>query len=354
MKMKILYLNNADYKTMNAGKEQVLKMTRAFRKNKAETKLVTFGLDKKTNPKHGKLQYSLRTIILLTKAKKGEQDVVMTRDLLLAILTKRKLKDRAIVIYELHNVHKKRSWEYLIKTAAKEIDMIVTISQGLTDYLKKNFEVKCKIITLPCAAEEPEKEMKKEKARRNLKLQKDAKIVIYTGALKEDRDIQTLIRTAKHTPDTKYLLFGNPTEWIKSKTKGSKNIKIMGYAKNPYTTYCAADVLFAGYSKNTNTYEYMSPIKLFEYGWSKRPMIITDLKRTREFYNEKEAWFYNEGDEKQLADTIRNAIEKKEKSRQKAENAYKRNKERTYKNRAKHIMTLAKSIQKTQSKRRTK
>src|SRR3989338_2957365 len=104
MKMRILYLNNADYETMNAGKEQVLKMTRAFMKNKIETELITFGIDNKTDPKPGKLHYSLRTMILLMKAKKREQEVIMTRDLLLAILAKKKLKGDAIVIYELHNI----------------------------------------------------------------------------------------------------------------------------------------------------------------------------------------------------------------------------------------------------------
>jgi len=74
----------------------------------------------------------------------------------------------------------------------------------------------------------------------------------------------------------------------------------------------AADVLLMPFPDTPHYRNHMSPVKMFEYMASKRPIIASDLPTIREVLNEKNAFIVPPGDITILAKTIRYVREDKE------------------------------------------
>ena len=105
------------------------------------------------------------------------------------------------------------------------------------------------------------------------------------------RGIEIIIKLAQNLPDMYFhIVGGNENDILhwKNESGDINNIVFHGFI-NPKETYKyrnLCDVLLAPYINADELFDYMSPIKTFEYMASKTPMICSDSKIIRETINE--------------------------------------------------------------------
>lgn len=208
-------------------------------------------------------------------------------------------------IFETHDVvfnsniytNKKILKKYLHKSivSSKNIVSCILITQAQKQLIEKSWKYKTKIIVAPDAADEqPDFEPLEEfQAYQRLKIG-------YFGHLYAGRGIEIIYELSKLLPDYIFLIFGGNAEDIekwKNKTKEQKNIIFYGFVEpaKVYKYRNSCDILLAPYQKEVkiasgnDTSAYMSPLKIFEYMSSKKPIICSDLPVLREVLNENNA-----------------------------------------------------------------
>ena len=116
---------------------------------------------------------------------------------------------------------------------------------------------------------------------------------------------------AKHLRDVQVAVIGNGPEHIADLRRRHQNITFLDF--RPYReiadNQAAADVLVLPNSgKEEISARFTSPLKLFPYMASKKPIIIADLPSTREILSEREAYFFRADDAADLARAIEQAL----------------------------------------------
>jgi glycosyltransferase involved in cell wall biosynthesis len=153
----------------------------------------------------------------------------------------------------------------------------------------------------------------KEEARKKLGLETTIPIVLYTGHLYGWKGVDTLALSAKQVPEAQFIFVGG-REWddlpaFCQKYKDTLNIRVTGH--RPYQELAlwqkAADILVLPNSgKEDISRFYTSPMKLFGYMASGRPIIASDLPSVREVVSDQAALFVPPDD----PDALHGAIKK--------------------------------------------
>jgi len=100
----------------------------------------------------------------------------------------------------------------------------------------------------------------------------------------------------------------------------------------------ACDLLLMPFPFTKHFAYYMSPLKMFEYMASKRPIVASDLPSIREILSEKNAFIVKPDDPKDLAEGIENILNNKELSKKISEQAFLDVKRYTWGKRAERIL----------------
>jgi len=189
--------------------------------------------------------------------------------------------------------------------------------------------------------------------RENLDLPKGRKLVVYCGHLYEEKGIEHILLTAKKL--SKYgvifVLVGGFDKFISRwknycEEKKIGNVLFTGFVDNSdVPKYLkAADVLMMPYDTNVN-YKVMninttSPIKLFEYMASKRPIVSTDIPAISKILDhEKTGMLAKPNDIEELSHFVSELLNNLEKSKQLSEKAYRIVKKYTWKKRCQKILS---------------
>lgn len=160
----------------------------------------------------------------------------------------------------------------------------------------------------------------KEVLRSRLNMDKNKKIVMYSGHLYRHKGIYTLLDAAKLLPSDFMIcvLGGTPVDIsaVKAYINANKinNVTVLGYASYyKVSQYIAsADILvLPNSSKNKFSRVYTSPLKLFEYMASGNIIVSSDVPSLREILNEGNSILVAPDDPKALAEGIRKAANKK-------------------------------------------
>jgi glycosyltransferase involved in cell wall biosynthesis len=130
----------------------------------------------------------------------------------------------------------------------------------------------------------------------------DRYTAVYTGHLYPGRGMGLLVGLAKRFPQTQFVwIGGNPKDirFWQDRLEQDKilNIKLLGFVSNQQIPayQSTADVLLMPYEKviagssGGNSADYCSPMKMFEYMASQRPVMASDLPVIREVLNESNA-----------------------------------------------------------------
>ena len=213
----------------------------------------------------------------LIKVKKEKPDLIYTRHPIEAFFMS---FTNIPIIYEMH------SNQILLKILHKRIfrkaKLILPISKGLKLKIPKEYTYKA--IVLPDAV--PKSfiiKYNKESLRRRLDLPLNKKIILYTGKLSKEKGVDFLISLANKLTDYYFVIIGGTEEVIKEyKNKNNySNINIKGYIAHKEIKYYinAADVLvIPNQSKDKYSSEYTSPIKLYEYLSTNKPILASNVE----------------------------------------------------------------------------
>lgn len=238
-----------------------------------------------------KLGWIIWGLLSLKIVKKINPDLVFSRDSFGALLS-------ALigfnVFFEVHGAaHGRDKIIFKLLFQLKHIRRVVAITKALQVYLLKQYGIQeNKIIVAPDAVDQSWLDMNIDnvESRRQLSFGKDDYVIGYSGSLYQGRGIELILEIAKKRPSEQFLVIGGPDEErerfvITAKSFGLNNLQFFGYVPNSqlpkYLFSC--NILLMPYqrkletaNKGPDTSKYMSPMKMFEYMASGKPIIASN------------------------------------------------------------------------------
>ena len=202
-------------------------------------------------------------------------------------------------VFEAHNsilhdnpiLNRLRSAKLLRNCQREELVAFVAISSALAKFWSEAGVPKEKVIALHDGVdfEQFRNAPRRGAIRKKLGLHADRKIVVYTGSLYADRDIDGILELAKAFPHTRFVVVGGPDEKARSFAagaagKGIANIEFTGRVPHARVKdyLFAADILLMVWSRRVRTMNYCSPLKVFEYMAAGRTIVGHGFPTIRE------------------------------------------------------------------------
>ena len=336
--MKLVYLANIGLPANWAHEIQIMKMCEAFAQNGAEVELLVprrkkFFVDDpfghygvKKNFKitwlncldflpggRSRFVFWLRSLSFLLAAKsylRGKAcDILYTREQLAG-------KFFEDFVLEVHSLPMAvRPWHKKIWQRAK---FLVVLTSFIKAGLVENGIPENKITIAPDGVdiEKFNLAISQEAARQKTSLPLDKKIILYTGSfyLRDWKGVDILLESAKRfSPDCYFVLVGGEAEEIEKIKKQYPLPDLILIERRPHKQIPyylkAADILVLPNKKGEAISEkYTSPLKLFEYMASGRPIVASDLASIREILDEQSAVLVTPNDPAALADGIKKVL----------------------------------------------
>lgn len=189
----------------------------------------------------------------------------------------------------------------------------------------------------------------KEIVRSKLDLPKDKTIVAYTGQLHDYKGIPTVIKLASRMKDILFLLVGGWEEDVNRvqqicNSQNLTNVLLTGYVNQSQLPeyQLASDILILPTSTKWEESQGTSPLKLFEYMASKRPIVASNLPNIREIItNGCNGLLATPDDVDSFENAIHYIVTDKSAGNLLAEKAFEDVKEFTWDGRAKRILSIA-------------
>ena len=180
-------------------------------------------------------------------------------------------------------------------------------------------------------------------ARDRLGLPLDSKIALYIGRVDGWKGITTFAEAAAYAPEITFACIGGEQKQVYDLRLKYKNVRWLGY--RPYTELAnnqsAGDVLVL---PNTGTSAvsliFTSPLKLFTYMTSRRPIVASDVPSIREVLNDDSCFFTPPDNAIELARTIREASADPVEGARRADAAFAKANDYTWDARAKYILNM--------------
>jgi glycosyltransferase involved in cell wall biosynthesis len=372
--MKIIYVANARIPTEKAHGIQIVKMCEAFGNAGLELELVLpwrfnkikenlfdyYGVKKNFKIKKlpsldviplnipkicfwiQSLTFSISTFPYLLFKK---TDIIYSRDsfpLFLLSFFKKNL------VYEAHTFPRNF---FLHKRVFKKTKAIVVITQKLKDLFIERGVDGNKILVAPDGVDLEKFNLKETQVecRQKLSFPLDKKIALYTGHLYEWKGAQILADAAKFLDGDTLIIFVGGTKKdeqnFKIKNQKLDDILILGhqpYLRIPYYLK-AADVLVLPNSGKKEISQYWtSPMKMFEYMASQRPIVASDLPSIREILNENNAILVQPDNPEALAEGIKGILQNSDFADKISKQAYEDVQQYTWQTRTERILKFVK------------
>lgn len=261
---------------------------------------------------------SLFFLLRLLFVKIDKDAIIYTRNPEIAYIFKKKGHK---TVFEAHNWPNSKIG--LFRYFLHNIDLIVCNSNGTESVYKEN---NFKTIVAPNGVniEEYDIDKGKDELRDELGISKDKKIAMYVGHLYKWKGVDVIITVAEKMREKKDLIFvliggtKKDIERYKETVKNKKlnNVYILGHKTKdliPQYLKCSDILLLPNVPVTEESIRYTSPIKMFEYMASKRPIIASNLPSILEVLNNKNSIICETNDPKDLAskidDILNNAID---------------------------------------------
>jgi len=255
--------------------------------------------------------FSLSVLVyLLVRTKRT--DLIYTNESLTLMLASLVCRN---TLYEMHDFPERKRWFYrmllartrwLLITNSWKVQRVRELFPGIAAHLilEQNAVDFAEFLLI-----------NKREARTKLGLPAEGNIVVYTGHLYAWKGVDTLAQVAgRLSAGTLVYFVGGTDADLKRFGDAYKNvstIRLVGHRPHAEVPYwqAAADVLvLPNTGKETIAKYYTSPMKLFEYMASGRPIVASDLPSIRELLNEHNALLVPPDDADALAEGIRRVL----------------------------------------------
>jgi glycosyltransferase involved in cell wall biosynthesis len=178
-------------------------------------------------------------------------------------------------------------------------------------------------------------------ARRRLGLEEGKPIVMYIGGFDRWKGVHTLFEAAALMPDVRVVAIGGTPEMVEALRPQYPRVQFLG--SRPYRELHnhqqAADVLvIPNTAKNALSAEYTSPLKLFSHMASHVPIVLSDIPSLRAVLDDTAGYFFTPDDPQALARAVTEALQDRAEAKQKADAAYEKSKQYTWRTRAAAII----------------
>ena len=288
---------------------------------------------------------------LLWQKVEGEA-IIYTRDLEIAWLFNLR---RHKVIFEAHSFSEKN--RKLFFFLAKKIKKIIVITEKLKRFFLSHDILSENIMISPDGVDLDifDLDISKEDARKKTNLPRNKIILGYTGSFKtmgEDKGIAIILDSlkilSKKSKDLLFVAIGGSEVDINYYTKRAKDKGIDDLVlflkrvdiKKLAIFQKSFDILLMPFPYSKHYAFYMSPLKMFEYMASKRPIITSNLPSIKEILNENNCVFFQSDNQKDLAEKIIFLLANKNLADKISEQAYREVKDYTWKKRAEKIINF--------------
>lgn len=239
------------------------------------------------------------------------EDVVMSNDVVpLTLATSIRNK----TLYEMHDYPDRSLWMYA--HLFKRVSYILATNAWKAQRIREDFSVSESNIIIERNGVDVHvfggRDTKA--ARESLRLSPKGMMVVYTGHLYEWKGVHTLAEAAKDLEDCDvYIVGGTPQDVSRFRTEygSAKNIHIVGHVDHADIPLwqSAADVLVLPNTAHEEiSSHYTSPMKLFEYLASERPIVASDLPSIREILPDTIGYYSAPDSASALTIAIRQAI----------------------------------------------
>ncbi len=230
-------------------------------------------------------------------------------------------------IYEIHDFPGQQK---IYQELFRRVGGVVTTNSWKKGELIKRFNLADdRVLVVPNAVELGEfiLDISQAEARRRLGLPADKKIILYTGHLYSWKGADTLLEASRSSMiDSLFYFVGgtdNDVARFKERAKSLKAYKVTMVGMRPHSEMAiwqkAADVLvIPNTAKEDISKYYTSPMKLFEYMASDRPIVASDLPSLREVVDDSMVYFFEADNASDLGLKVGSAIKNKELSQAKA------------------------------------
>lgn len=271
-------------------------------------------------------------------------DILYTRDkffLPLALIRKN-------IIFEAHTLPRNY---FLYSLFFRKLSGVAVITQKLKDLLAEKGAPSDKVLVAPDGVDLVEFDIKetKDECRTKLNLPANQRIVLYTGHLYDWKGTRALAEASRFLPgDSEIYFVGGTVEDIKKfRAQNTKyRIQIVGHRPHQEIPYWlkAADVLVLPNSaKEDISRLWTSPMKMFEYMASGRPIVASNLPSLSEILNASNAVLVEPDNPEKLAQGIRKILDDSQLAQRISEKALKDVQNYSWQERAEKILGILKN-----------
>lgn len=267
-------------------------------------------------------------------------DILYTREIFAGLF----FKD---FVYEIHSLPEVTTGYF--ERCLRRARSVVAITRYLREAVLKLGIDPRRVIVEPDAVEEKLLDFKESSgvARAVIGMPATGALVVYTGNFRKWKGVDTLARALHLLPEVQFVMVGGTKESdiarITDLVAGAPNAVVRGFElpeRMPHYL-AAADVLVMPNARGEEISErYTSPLKLFEYMASNRPIVASDLPSLREILNESNAAFFEADNPESLARVISMVIKDSSLGERIAAQARKDVTPHTWKRRAQRIVAF--------------
>ncbi len=257
------------------------------------------------------IKQTISSMGLLLAALKNKYDTIYSRDELPLFLLSFFRKN---LVFEAHRLSEKRDIFY--RRFKKRNIKIITISQGLKDeFIRHGFDPDNILVAHDGVdLDQFSVEKTQSECREILGLPLNKILVLYTGHLYKWKGAHVLAEAAKNLSEQFQVIFVGGSEQDLDRYRMDfvhDNIRFIGWRPHDVVPLYlkTADVLVLPNSGREDVSSfYTSPMKMFEYMASSKPIAASDLPSIREVLTEDTAFFFKPDDSGSLTDTINKVI----------------------------------------------
>lgn len=242
------------------------------------------------------LQLWTFTIAAALMVKRWHPDIVISRDLLPLTILQMLVGRPTRFGFEAHTVPQSKISASLHRWAARRMDGIVTITEGLRQwYLETGFDPD-RVLTAADAVDLASfGQINRSDARRKLDISVLTPVACYIGHLYPWKGVDILVAAARRTdPEVQWYIVGGlepDLDRIRKAAAGHPNIHITGHLSPALARQylIASDVAVLPFTtREAIARDHTSPLKLFEYMAAERPIVASDLPSLREILRDGE------------------------------------------------------------------